>query len=119
MDGGLCYCIGSSDQENLLEKEMQNGRVAVTAGPLSVAKRRYPKSEVRGSGQECQAGTAQEWPRGATLVQGQGREPGAATLLQRPGAAAGRRHPMAEARGGGWEGQPTSKEQWLHWRRWA
>ena len=53
---------------------MQNGRVAVTAGPLSVAKRRYPKSEVRGSGQECQAGTAQEWPRGATLVQGQGRE---------------------------------------------
>ena len=88
---------------------MQNGRVAVTAGPLSVAKRRYPKSEVRGSGQECQAGTEQEWPRGATLVKGQGREPGGATPLPRPGAAAGRRHPMAESGVAAGKGNPHAR----------
>ena len=32
-----------------------------------VAKRNYPTSEVRGSGQECQAAMAQERLRGATL----------------------------------------------------
>ena len=37
------------------------------AGTLSVAERSYPTSEVRGSGFECQAATAQERPRGATL----------------------------------------------------
>ena len=63
-------------------------------------------SEVRGSGQECQAGTAQEWPRGATLVQGQGREPGAATPCLSPGSGAGRSHPTPEARGGSWEETP-------------
>ena len=31
------------------------------------AKRSYPTSEVRGSGQEYQIATAQEWPRGAIL----------------------------------------------------
>ena len=31
-----------------------------------------PRSRSRGSGQECQAATAQEWLRGATQVQGQG-----------------------------------------------
>ena len=56
-------------------------------GALSGAKRSYPTSEVRGSGRECQAVTAQERPRGATL-------------RPRPGAAAGRSN-------------PTSKEQWL------
>ena len=40
--------------------------------PGAVAKRSYPKSEVRGSGRECQAATAQEWLRGATQVQGRG-----------------------------------------------
>ena len=41
-------------------------------GTLSAAERRYPTSEVRGSGRECQAATAQEWLRGATQVQGRG-----------------------------------------------
>ena len=36
------------------------------AGELSAAERRYPTSEVRGSDQECQVATVQEWPRGAT-----------------------------------------------------
>ena len=51
------------------------------------AERSYPTSEVRGSGQECQAATAQERPRGATPH-------------PRSGAAAGRSY-------------PTFKEWWL------
>ena len=56
-------------------------------------------SEVMGSGRECQAATAQEWPRGATPC-------------PRSGAAAERSHPTSEtrggteARGGGQEEQP-------------
>ena len=77
-------------------------------------------SEVRGSGLECQAVSAQEQPRGATLrrrsvvagrsypesevrggsreetprVLGQGRRPRGATLRPRP-VAAGKRHTMS------------------------
>ena len=57
------------------------------------AKRSYPASEVRGSGREFQASTAQEQPRGATP-------------RLRSGAVAGRRYPMPEARGGSREEQP-------------
>ena len=38
----------------------------------AVAKRSYPTSEVRGSGWECQAATAQERPRRATQAHVQG-----------------------------------------------
>ena len=57
---------------------------------ISMAKRSYPTSEVRGSGLECQAATVQEWPRGAT---------------PRPssGVVAGRSYPTSEVRGGGQE----------------
>ena len=58
-----------------------------------MAERSYPTSEVRGSGGECQAATAQERPRRATLC-------------LRSGAAAGRSCPTPEARDGGWEEQP-------------
>ena len=47
-----------------------------------------PRIQGRGSGRECQAATAQEWPRGAT------------TCL-RSGAAAGRSYSTPEVRGGG------------------
>ena len=50
-------------------------------------------SEVRGSGQECQAAMVQEWPKGAT--------PGL-----RPAAAARRSNPTPKARGGDREEQP-------------
>ena len=50
-------------------------------------------SKVRGSSQECQAATAQERPRGATLC-------------PRSGVAAKRSYPMPEARGCGREEQP-------------
>ena len=54
------------------------------------AKRSYPTSEVRGSGQKCQAAMVQEWPRGAT------RRP-------MPGAAAGRTYPTPQGRACGRE----------------
>ena len=57
----------------------------------AVAKRSYPKSEVRGSSQECQAVMARQLLRGATPS-------------PRSGAVAGRSY-------------PTSKERWLRWRR--
>ena len=56
-------------------------------------------SEVRGSGLECQAATAQEQPRGATLH-------------LRSGAAAERSYPASEVRGGGQEELPRVQGQW-------
>ena len=73
------------------------------------AKRSYPTSEVRGSGRECLAVTAQEQPRGATQVRGQGWRLGRATPRPRLGAAAERSYPVSEARGGGWEELPKSE----------
>ena len=58
----------------------------------AAAGRSYRASEVRGSGRECQAATAQEQTRGAT------RRP-------RSGAVAGRSYPTPEARGGSQEEQ--------------
>ena len=49
---------------------------------------------------------AQEPPRRATQVQGQGWRLGGATPRLRSGAAAERRYPVNEVRGGGWEDQP-------------
>ena len=72
----------------------------------AVAKRSYPTSEIRGSGQKCRAATAQEWPRRATLSPRSGVAAGRSYPHLRPGAAAGRSYPMPEARGGGREDQP-------------
>ena len=98
-----------------------------------MAERSYPKSEVRGSGLECQVVTVQEWPRGATLclrsgaaakrsypasevrggsqeetprVQGLGRQPRGAILRPRS-VAAGKSYPASEVRGGEPEEPPT------------
>ena len=59
----------------------------------AVAKRSYPTSEVKGSSQECHAVMAQEWPRRATQVWGQGWRLGGATPHPRSGAGAGRTYP--------------------------
>ena len=80
------------------------------AGTLSVAESSYPTSEVRGSSLECQAATAQEWPRGATLRL-RSEAAGRSLLAPRPGAVTLRSHPEPEARGGSWEEQP--EERWL------
>ena len=56
-----------------------------------MVERSYPSPKVRASNQECQAASAQEWPRGATPH-------------LRSGAAAERSN-------------PTSKEWWLSGRR--
>ena len=59
----------------------------------SAAKRSYPATEVRGGGRECQAATAHEQPRGATLARSQGRRPGGATLPPRSRGCAGAGEP--------------------------
>ena len=59
--------------------------------------------------------TAQEWQRGATQVPGQRRQPGAATLGPRKGAAAERSYPTPEARGSGREDQPHFQEVVAAW----
>ena len=92
-------------------------------GTLSAAERSYPKSDVRGSGQVCQAATVQEWPRGATLhprsgaaaerrhpASRSGPGPGGAILRLRSGAA-GRRHLAHKARGGDPEEPPRARGQ--------
>ena len=72
--------------------------------PEGSGQEELPHSKVRGSGQECQAVTAQEQPRGATP-------------RPRPGAAAGRSYPQPETRGSGWEEQPQVQgvvAAWVH-----
>ena len=56
-------------------------------------------AEVRSSGLECQAATAQERPRGATL-------------RPRSGAAAKRSCPVSKVSGSGWEELPHVRGQW-------
>ena len=65
----------------------------MSAGALSAGERSYPISEVRGRGLECQAATAQEWPRGDTP-------------RWKSGSVAGRSHPVPKVRGGRREEQP-------------
>ena len=73
------------------------GKTIVPLTPVTGALRRgweeLPHVRGWGSGGECQAATAQEWPRRATLC-------------SRSGTAAGRSCPTPDARGGGWEEQP-------------
>ena len=77
-------------------------------------------SEVRGSGRECQAATAQEWLRRATQVQGQGQQPRGATPRPRSGVAAGWSYPMPPCpspRAAARRTNPVFKEPWLRGRR--
>ena len=87
------------------------------ASSLSTAERSYPTSEVRGSGLECQAVTAQERLRGATSHWRSGAWPREATLLPRSVAAAGRSYPASEVREGIGHSKhflPTTQEKSLH-----
>ena len=67
-----------------------------------VAKRSYPTSEVRGSGRECQAVMAQEWPRGATPCTRPGQWFGGARVRVR-----GREEPLCPRGQGHWPGRST------------
>ena len=86
----------------------------------AAAKRSYPTSEVRGSGQECQAATAREWPRRATQVRGQGRRLRGATQDRGQGrrlggatqdhASGSCQEELPHVRGQGWRpGGPTPR----------
>ena len=69
------FCLRTVSGLNLLANSAQAAatgrrtkhRRLQPAGALSAAERSYPTSEVRGRSQECQAATAQERPRGATI----------------------------------------------------
>ena len=77
-------------------------------------------SKVRGSSQECQAVTAQEWPRRATPRLRSGAATRGDTPRPKPEARGKRREellhaPKQEAKGGGGEEQPHDPGQgrWL------
>ena len=57
-------------------------------------------SEVRGSSRECQAATAQEWPRGATLRPRSRAAAEKSYLASEVRAVAERSYPTSEVRGG-------------------
>ena len=86
----------------------------VLAAVNSAAERSYPTSEVRGSGLECQAAMAQEWPRGATPRPRSGAAR-RSHLVPEPRGCSREEPPVPEARAGGREEQP--QEQWLRGRR--
>ena len=73
---------GGSEEISLIQGKEQRLRFA------GAAVKRYPTSKVKGSGPECQAATAQERPRGATL-------------RPRSEATAERSYPASEARDDG------------------
>ena len=75
-------------------------QVAARAGALSAAERSYPTSKVRGSSLECQAVTAQERPRGATLGSRSGAAAGRRQPRSKVRAVAGRSYPASEASSG-------------------
>ena len=71
--------VSGGGREELPHVRGQGQQQGGPRAQMAAAKRSYPTSEVRGSGRECQAVTAQEWPRRATQVRGQGRWPGGPT----------------------------------------
>ena len=93
---GGCNLLTKHSREELPHVLGQGQKLGRPHAQRAAAKRSYPTSEVRGSGRECQAATAQEWPRGDTSRPG-------------PGAAAERSHPALEVRGGR-EEQPQVQE---------
>ena len=70
-----------------------NFKVKILIDVVSGKNLRRRVAEVRGSGLECQAATAQERLRGATLHPRLGCRPRGAISRPRPGVAAGRSHP--------------------------
>ena len=101
--GGCDRCTKHS-REELPHIRDQGQKPEGPHAQRAAARRSYATSEIRGSGQECQAGTAQERLRGVTQVRGQGQQPRGATPHPRPGAAARRSN-------------PTSKKRWLRGHR--
>ena len=69
---GGCDWRTKCSREELPHVRGQGQKLSGPHAQRAEAKGSYPTSEVRGSGRECQAATAQEWLRGATQVQGRG-----------------------------------------------
>ena len=91
-----CNCAGTAERSYFASK---------VGG---AAKRRYPTSEVRGSGPECQAAMEQEWLREDTQRPRSGAAPGGDTPRPKPKARGGGQEEQPHARGQGqWLGGPT------------
>ena len=103
-----CDCSGTAERSYPTSEVRGGGREELPhvrgqeqkpGGPhaqRAAAKRSYPTSEVRGCGRECQAATAQEWLRGATLRLRPGTPMGRATPHPRTGATARRSNPRSK-----------------------
>ena len=76
--GGCDQCT-KRNREELPHVRGQGQKPEGPHARRAMAKRSYPTSKVRGSCRECQAAMAQERPRRATQVRGQGRQPRGAT----------------------------------------
>ena len=94
--------LSSGGREELPHIRGQGQKLGGPHARRAAAKRSYSTSEVRGSGQECQAATVQE-------------RPGGATPRPRSGAVARRSYPRPEARGGGQKDQPHVHEAVAAW----
>ena len=88
--------LSSGGREELPHIRGQGQKLGGPHARRAAAKRRYPTSEVRGSGRERQAARAQERLRGATLC-------------LRSGGAAERTYPASEVRGGDERSYPASE----------
>ena len=124
---GGCNRRTQCSLEELPHVRGQGQKPGGTHAQGEAAKRSYPTSQVRGSGQECQAATAQEWLRGATphprsgVVAGRSystskaRDNGREELPMSEARDSGREElPTSEARGGGQEYLPHTQGQgWL------
>ena len=89
--GWLRQCTEGSREELPHVRGQGQKQGGATPHPRSgeAAERSYAVSEVRGSGQECQAVTVQERPRGTTPARSQGRWLGGATPCPRSGGCEG------------------------------
>ena len=90
--GGCDQCT-KRNREELPHVRGQGQKPEGPHARRAMAKRSYPTSKVRGSCRECQAAMAQERPRRATQVRGQGRQPGGATSCPRNGGCRGAGEP--------------------------
>ena len=114
---GGCDCHTKRGREELPHVR---GRGQKPGGPhaqRAVAKRSYSTFKVKVSGWECQAATAQELPRRATQVRGQGRQPRGATPRPHAGSQGWQPGgPTPRSRSGGRTGTRGPKGAIPRWR---
>ena len=102
-------CPKGGSQEELPHVRGQGQKLGGLHALRAATKRSYPTSEVRGNSREYQAVTAQERPRRATQVRGQGQWPGGSTPRLRSGAAPEKSYPTSKSGVAAERSYPTSE----------